>query len=441
LTKILFLSSFHFLFLFVSNILSGCDSLNVSESNGLKTQLKSRDLSKFEIFETKEAADLHAQELNSGYTIVREQSSRRTEVEAALEKMFQAYRAEYPHETSGLPVPKLVIYESNASEARMGTIAGKVIWYIFVGSGILDSKFSLEAIMALFAHEVTHGVQSGDNWSVEKFYFATDKAEPLGILQADDPIARKLGNTWITNAVRVGAISLSEANGLPIGASASIYPSFLKDLHRKYVSNNPLCHTANALQKELTSLLSKSFSVVEMEYDLTDIKKVELERISRMYRESLNCIGGKTANFYDDLTHWVGIPFIEYVNLNIGKKSIVQGFESDIAKANEAENSIKGLLLVSEKIQLDMRMLELNSQFKHLRRYTAEDLADNASVNVMKRFARPEALNDFFWTAYGEMLQICSTYKRPPYGNLNDIHHGFCYRIDRIKAYAAFLSK
>jgi hypothetical protein len=441
LIKIHSQAPFYCIFFLISLQLLGCDSSTKSKSSPLKSNIKSRDLSKFEIFDTSEAANLHAQEHNSGYRVIKEPSARRVEVEAALEKMFLTYQKEYPDETLGLPIPKLVLYDSSSSEARMGSVDGKMCWYVFVGSGILNSKFSNEAIMSLFAHEVTHGVQQGDNWSVEKFFFARGREEPLGAFQADDPVARKLGDAWISDAIRVGAISHLETNGLPTGASASIYPLFLKELHRKYVSSNPLCDEANALQNELISVLNKSFSVVEMEYDLVNSTKIEFEKISKKYRDSLSCVSDKTSKFSRDLTQWVGIPFLDYVNINIGRKSILQSFEADIALADGAENSIEGLFLVSEKIQLEMRRLEENPQFKDLRRYTAEDRADERSVEVMRHFSRPEALRDFFMTAYGDMLNVCSSYKIPPYGNLNDVHHGICYRMNRIQAYAAYLSK
>jgi len=314
-----------------------------------------------------------------------------------------------------------------------------------VQTGLFELGGTDDGAFGVMMHEFQHAVGLhviGDTRDrLRKFYFATKTDEGLGRFEADDPIARRYGESWRTLADSAGMFYDERLHALPIGGQ--LVQALQAALAQAGTVQVPACMSARSAIGAVAIEVAGSLDA------LTGTVTVEASIPNRADQAMANVKSACFASFNVDLigvmAKAAGVPpaMIEAalapadVALVKGKH-VVDGFSA---------------LLIDRRAKLRQLETELASkagkQWDLLRFFSDEEDADDVSVIVLRaaNVKPPNAIGSFLTLFLPKDAQprcndLLARREVPPYGHdLTDEHHSFCWRADHARQLAEHLQK
>ena len=367
-------------------------------------------------------------------------------IRALLDRGWEAFRQNRPVGLLGNKRPALVFVQDDSINAFVApdvtlTHAGLAV---MVHTGLLTMEGATDdAMLGLMMHELQHAVGLHVLPAVKErtrsYYVAPADKEPIGREMDDDPKVREVATEWLSAANEIGAYSYAELGGMPF--SGDLYRILGMVLQSGLQTNEAACTPArdaiNAISTDLAAksdALSGAIAVdatfkprIDAAFD--KLKSQCLPAFSKSFVEVVAAIAGATPEAIE-------------MSLSPEDKTLVTG-----------RHIVDAIRLLGEDRRTKMRALEAKfvrdtgRPWTALRYFSTEEDADNTSVPVLRGASlEPTGLGDFLGAFLGANEAACraaiASGKAPPYGaDLTDDHHGTCWRIYNIDAYAKHTEK
>ncbi len=344
--------------------------------------------------------------------------------------------------------PELVVIDDPSVNAFVpfDRSNGKIAWAVMVQTGLIDLAVSEPALLGVVMHELTHAVdrhvlpEAGDRIRIH-YQVEPGEAEPLGFAQTDEPVARAAISAWRKLGEEAGPYPLAELNGVPTGSESLMTRVFNAVLQRAAADDEAACAAAIERVGPLSAFLGERTSLLDgLLGPLDDAERAELDRLSSDFLAALRdpCLAGSTLDLFPLIAELFGVT-IEEVRAEFGPAD---------------EELIRGLPILDQITTLTSdrytRMREVEPMLvgdtgldtASLRYYSTEEAADDSTVPVLAGMdLAPDALGEFMLAmlpaqTQGTCAEILGREEVPPYGDLIDEHHAFCWRAYHVSALA-----
>ena len=344
--------------------------------------------------------------------------------------------------------PELVVIDDPSVNAFVAfdKTAGKIGWAVMVQTGLLDLDASEPAILGVVMHELTHAVNrhvlpdAGDRFRIH-YQVEPGEAEPLGFEQDDQPVARAAVSAWRKLGEEAGPYPLAELNGVPTGSESLMTRVFNAVLTRAVEADEAACAAAVERVAPLSAFLGERTSPLDgLLRPLDEAERAQLDQLSSDFLAALRdpCLAASTLDLF---------PLIaELFNVTIDE------VRAEFDPADEALISGRHILdqitiLTSDRYT---RMREVEAMLvadtgldtTSLRYFSTEEAADDSTVPVLAGMdLPPDALGEFMLAMMPPdgltgCTEILGRGEAPPYGDLIDEHHAFCWRAYHVTALA-----
>jgi hypothetical protein len=372
--------------------------------------------------------------------LVRHADPKYLRAETVLQRVWRGYKKLYPAETNGLPVPSLAILKSPFLDAYVTEDPKNHLLpdAFFMFERIADmTELELAGIMA---HELTHLLMPKFK---EQFYQISGKDEPLGFLQANDLQVEKTVNELKAITSVVGPFTVPELNGLPapIVYDGQLF-NIISFMAKKW--GNPANASCGVIQQAMPlwrlNLALKFVSMVDETVKMTEIEKSVMNDQTQLFTSHFrSCLGNQEGQLLPILSQLLGKAESALVNY----KRISEIFDRE-------SNVVDGFFAVSSSESLKLADFQKNHDLARLRNYSAEEIADDNSVRILRAIGLPgPSIEDFFFALMDDAQPGASTTCRaildsgkiPPYGILTDTHHAGCYRIYHVRQLSQWLDR
>ena len=390
-------------------------------------------------------ANLAASESRPPRALIGETDPRFVRMRDLLERGWASYAGERPVGQLDR-APELVVIDDPSVNAFVAFDRpnGKIGWAVMVQTGLIDLSVSEAALLGVVMHELTHAVDrhvlpdAGDRIRIH-YQVEPGEAEPLGFAQTDEPVARAAISAWRKLGDEAGPYPLAELNGVPTGSESLMTRVFNAVVQRAVAADEVACAAAVERIGPLSAFLGERTSPLDgLLRPLDDAERAELDRLSSDLVAALRdpCLAGSTLDLFPLIAELFGVT-IEEVRA-----------EFDPAD----EELILGLSILDQITTLTTdryaRMREVEAMLVadtgldtySLRYYSSEEAADDSTVPVLSGMdLAPDALGEFMLAMLTDETrvtcgEILGRDEVPPYGDLIDEHHAFCWRAYHVSA-------
>lgn len=367
-------------------------------------------------------------------------------VRALLDRGWEAFRENRPVGLLANKRPGLVFVQDDSINAFVApdVTLDRAGLAVMVHTGLLDMQGATDdAMLGLMMHELQHAVGLHVLPVVKertrRYYAAPEDKEPIGREMEDDPKVREAATPWFSAANEIGAYSYAELGGMPF--SGDLFRILRTVLESGLQTNEAACTSSrDAINAISTDLAAKSDALSgAIAVDATFKPRID----AAFDQLKSQCLSSFTMSFVDVVASIAGVtPEAFEASLSAEDKALVTG-----------KHVVDAIRLLGEDRRAKMREIEAKftrdtgRPWSALRYFSTEEDADNTSVPVLRGASlKPTGLGDFLGAFLGATeaacRQVIASGKAPPYGaNLTDDHHGTCWRIYNIEAYAKHTEK
>ncbi|MBX3160467.1 MAG: hypothetical protein KF773_31165 [Deltaproteobacteria bacterium] len=384
-----------------------------------------------------------ANEGRAARRVVPEGDPRFAPVRELLDRGWEAMRTNRPVGRLARERPALVIVEDetvNAFVMPEDLDQQRASFAVMVHTGTLAIPTTDDANLGLMMHELQHAVGLHVVASVKEgmalYYLADEGYEPIGREQRDDPGVREAASLWRARASEIGHLVNAELRGLPMGGDLQVV---LRRVVQAGAQANPnACANARAL---LTSIA-------------VDIDTAT-DPISGAVALGASFGPRVTAALAALRTECVpSAPSFVEVVAELGGTT-PQQIEAQLGAEDRAlignKHIVDAIAALTEDRRAKMRAVEaavpevLGRPWTAIRYFSEEEDADDTSVPVLRAAGLdPAGLGTFLADVLLDppASAACKDLLRagaiPAYGvNLDDTHHGTCWRVHHIDQLAA----
>ncbi len=392
-------------------------------------------------------ANLAASESRPPRALIPESDPRFVRMRDLLERGWASYAQQRP--VGDLDrAPQLVVIDDASVNAFVAfdRSAAKIGWAVMVQTGLLDLEASEPAILGVVMHELTHAVDrhvlpdAGERFRIH-YQIEPGEAEPLGFEQTDEPVARAAISAWRKLGEEAGPYPLAELNGVPTGSESLMTRVFNATLQRAVEADQVACAAAVERIAPLSAFLGERTSPLDgLLRPLDDAERAELDRLSSEFLAVLRdpCLAGSTLDLFPLIAELFGVT-IEEVRAEFDPA------DEELIRGRPILDQIT--ILTSDRYS---RMREVEAMLiadtgldtSSLRFFSTEEAADDSTVPVLDGMdLPPDALGEFMVAmlppdALATCTDILGRGEVPPYGDLIDEHHAFCWRAYHVTALA-----
>jgi hypothetical protein len=314
---------------------------------------------------------------------------------------------------------------------------------VMVHSGLLEIPTTDDANLGLIMHELQHAVGlhvvAAVKAQYETYYLAEDGFEPIGNTQTDDPAVRELASRWRGHAGEIGSFVDPNMRGLPTGGQLqAVFRQVLQGAQQ-----NPAgCANARALLTEVSTDLVARLDPIS---GAPALEAAFGDRVDAAFDALRDECVPDAPSFTETVAALAGVTPDEIdAQLTAEDRALVTGRHVVDAIAALAENR-RAKMRAIEDSAYDM----LGAPWTAVRYYSEEENADDVSVPVLRASGFDPAglgtfLNEVLSTpaATAACNAVLDAGEIPHYGvDLEDTHHGNCWRVYHIDQLAASGSK
>ncbi|MBA3501652.1 MAG: M48 family metalloprotease [Myxococcota bacterium] len=314
---------------------------------------------------------------------------------------------------------------------------GKAGLVVMVTTELIDLGAPDEELMGVVMHELEHTIGLHVIPEVKagftRYYLAPAGMEPFGFEQLDHPMVRSLVEAWIDHAETVGYLSDVELRGLPmLGELATIFD--------KRLAMQPAtvgCTTAKTDLNALRKTIAGALDPIDDSITLASTAPMTIQ--TAMGNLQTQCFAGFTMDAIDVVAAALGVT----------RAQMLTRIPADVRPMLEGQPYIQGMY--NWGIYLRAKMREVEAKFMTMtgqpwsraRYFSTEEAADDSSVPTLRAMGlAADGAGKIFPKLKPGVEEKC----RPlvtarasiPYGeNVEDTHHGLCWRAGHIDALAA----
>ena len=392
-------------------------------------------------------ATLAASESRPPRALVAESDPRFVRMRDLLERGWASYAEQRPVGELDR-APELVVIDDPSVNAFVAfdKTDGKIGWTVMVQTGLLDLDASEPAILGVVMHELTHAVDrhvlpdAGDRFRIH-YQVEPGEAEPLGFEQNDQPVARAAISAWRKLGEEAGPYPLAELNGVPTGSESLMTRVFNAVLQRAVApTRRPAPRRSSWSARSARSSASGRRRSMDCSRPLDDAERAELDRLSSDFLAALRdpCLAGSTLDLFPLIAELFNVTIEEVrAEFDPADEELIRGRPSSIKSRSSPPIATARMREVEAMLVADTG-LDTSS----LRYYSTEEAADDSTVPVLAGMdLPPDALGEFMLAmlpadAQAGCTEILGREEVPPYGDLIDEHHAFCWRAYHVTALA-----
>jgi hypothetical protein len=344
--------------------------------------------------------------------------------------------------------PELVVIDDPSVNAFVAfdQEAGQISWTVMVQTGLIELDSSEPSILGVVMHELTHAVdrhvlpEAGDRFRIH-YQVAPGEAEPLGFEQQDEPVARAAISAWRKLGGEAGPYPLAELNGVPTGGESLMTRVFNAVVQSAVAANEAGCAVAVERLAPLSAFLHDRISLLDgLLRPLDDAERAQLAQLSSDFLAALRdpCTAGSTLDLFPLIAELFGVTIDEVrAEFDPADEELIRGLPIVDQITVLTSDRYRRMREVEELLVADTG-LDTSS----LRYYSTEEAADDSTVPVLAGMGlAPDAVGDFFVAmlpadAQADCTAILGREEVPPYGDLVDEHHAFCWRTYHVSALA-----
>ena len=366
-------------------------------------------------------------------------------IRALLDRGWEAFRANRPVGLLGNKRPALVFVEDASVNAFVvpDTDLKHAGFAVMVHTGLLGMDTSDDAMLGLMMHELQHAVGLHVlpelKEQFKKFYVAPDGKEPIGRMETDDPKVRAAATAWLSAANEIGAMSTPELGGMPF--AGDLFRILRTVLQSGLVTNPAACERSRDAINQISLDLAATTDPLSGAVTADASIKTRIDAAFMQLRTE--CLADFTMGFVEVVAQIAGLtPEAFEATLSAEDKALVGG-----------KHIIDAVRVLGEDRRAKLRTIEAaflrdtGRPWSALRYFSTEEDADDTSVPVLRAAGlEPTGLGEFLSVFLGAAEATCratiDANRVPPYGaDLVDDHHGTCWRIYHIDAYANATAK
>lgn len=351
------------------------------------------------------------------------------DVQSLIDQVYDGLKDQYPKFMSNKDKPTIAIVENNdfTSLTAFGSRLVAPHGILVIPNGFINSQKDRCAKMGLIAHEMSHLFLHHSQANVESPIIQVRYANGQKMTEKETQAALQ----YVQLARHIGDLRYTEANGMQLSSpSGTWFEDFILTL---YQENKKGCGTP--LKKDLKSL-AKNIRSRNSEFH------GELQFETSESLASLNTTTKKMIQLIDKCTETLG-PEKNAIDLGVSYKDtlIRAGITDPLLDSKATAPTFAEYIALNKKIVAKMKTLSSQFNLDQLRTVTAEDQADEMAVGLLMHLnCSPEKYIDLFKEEIPNSKQKCEGQikegKEPPFGDLSDPHHSFCWRYDYFKKYS-----
>jgi hypothetical protein len=352
--------------------------------------------------------------------------------EAIVGNIRTAFEQYFPEDTTGVPVPYVVIIDEPQPNAMVLFKGGKVENLILVHSGMLSTLSSKEKVTGLFAHELAHHALKhfvkDVSQSLERTYFADKMYSTQAFLRANNEGAQALVSEYNALVKRSGGVTESWTMNFPVGSGSSLVENMKVQsvlIQKGALSGGLQCDKIMPTLAQALPVLNRFLlGATIRESEATSTRKTVASARDML----LECVDPVKQKYSEIAAEALGVPE-SMILAGLNEK----GIEWNAGKPGVAFFEIVGV----DKQRL--REIDASTRSRQLRQYTAEDDADEVATIIGRalRFEKPVVANFLEALLLPEARETCrlqiASATGPEYGPLYDPHHSTCWRVGRAE--------
>ena len=355
-----------------------------------------------------------------------------------IDQGWEAYQSVYPvGDLKNFKVP-LVLNMENLANAFVTSKDAKSGLAIMVSLKFLDLNAPDEEMMGLVMHELHHAIELHTHPDIRnsfnRYYVAPPGSEPFGYEQTDNPTARALIEEWIEYGDAIGYLDDAELRGFPFDGE-------LFQVFSKRLSMQPATTACNTARMNFTTLRNM---VIGLRDPISRGVSLNPSTAPQAFLDSMNALNTNCfAGFTMDLVDVIAAHFM------ITRAQALAAIPADVqpmvvAPVGYMQGVLNFHLALRTKMRdIEARFMTMTGQpWTRARYYSTEEAADDASVPVLRAMGLPPDGNGRMVAkllpGVEEPCRALVTSGAPiHYGeNIDDNHHGACWRSGHIDALA-----
>lgn len=350
-----------------------------------------------------------------------------SDVQSLIDEVYDGLKAQYPKFMANKDKPQIAIVE-NEDFSALAAFSSRLIvphGMLVIPNGFINAKKDRCAKMGLIAHEISHLFLHHSHPTVESPIIQVRYADGKEMSAAEKQAAFQYSHL----SRHIGKLHYSEANGMQLSSLAGTgFQDFILSL---YEDKGKLC--GSSLKEKLRGQ-SKNIRSRNSEYH---------GQLLFETTESLTSLSAATSEMIRLIEQCVRTlpPEKNAIELGVSHKMnlIRNGIKHPALESSEAPKFSEYIEL-NKQVVSKMKTLKSQFVFDQLRTVTAEDQADEMAVGLLKHLnCSPEKYIELFKEEIKVDKERCETQikagKEPPFGDLSDSHHSFCWRFDYFTKY------
>lgn len=349
---------------------------------------------------------------------------------ALLDRAWATYQAEAPIGKLAESKLALVLLDDPSANAWVTSDPdlGKAALSVQIHTGIFLEGFTDDDLLGVLFHEIAHitklhvfpDIYDG----TQRFYLAVGE-EPLGSIQPDNMRVRELATRWIELSPIAGVHSTPALHDLPLGGNLEI-------LFANYLAQVPAqCGEAAAAVNHLYTLFPASPIDGAITIDAAGTAAID---------RTLDALGACVAPSAQTMEAFLATQGAEW-----------QSYVMSVIAPDEmwllAEDAFEVITLVASDRRGKLAAIEtklhtdLGQPWSAVRYFSTEEQADDIAVRMSQAAMLAEpGVSGFMLDAIGDHRggceQLIATGKVPYGVNLEDDHHGTCWRVAHARQLA-----
>lgn len=389
-------------------------------------------------------------------------------LQASVDKLYPAMRAELPAETDGMTEPPRVVLLDDplpnafaASDGRESPV--RAPWVFFVQTGLLQIGAGPNEIDGVIAHELAHLVakhQFPDAPERVRRHYALagrEEGKVIPSLETDDDEVRAFANDFEGLVAFAGAFDAPALRGFPVKFSGITKPMRYHTLFTMLGgSPTPACAEASqrygALQDQIRTHLSRFDNQLHLDADATKKMAPDVDATERSMRACATSANasllGLAALFSAQTASPERLAQLQAADTPEALRDLV--LDEDEKKVEARGGDVVTQLLALGRVkQQALSALVAGSKIPagDMRRYAEEVEADQIAVRTLRRAKLdPTGGAGFLRLTLEETDRAtCDASLAagdvPPFGGFSFLHPAVCWRVWQAKAFAAALQR
>lgn len=350
--------------------------------------------------------------------------------ESITRNIRTAFEQYFPEETSGVPVPYVVIIDEPQPNAMVLARGGKIQNLVLIHSGFLSTHSNKEVVAGILAHELAHHALKhllrNVSQSLERTYFAETSFSTQAFSRANSEKAQALMSEYNALAKRSGGVTESWTMNFPVGMSLVDNTKVQMLLIQKGVlSGGSQCEKIMPTIAQAVPVLNRFF----LGATIGESESASTQEIVASARDMLlECVRPLKQKYSEVAAEALGVP----------ETAILAGLTETGRQWNDQNAGVAFFEIVGTDKQR-LREIDASARSLQLRQYTIEDEADEVATIIGRalRFETP-IMADFMEALLPtEARETCrvqiASASGPYYGPLYDPHHSTCWRVGRAE--------